>query len=295
VLTVAIAPWAPTFDYYERGHAMYKTIIVHVDDSPSFDARLRAAAGLAAAHQGHLVGTAATGVSFAAYAMLTGAIPVMPAEDFDSLRARGNASLARFAERARQLGVPSAEGRLAEDESRDALLLQSRYADLVVVGQDGVDAPAVRGLPQYLALHGPRPVLTVPATYAGEPLADSIVVGWDGSVPALRAIEGALPLLARARSVRLALVNPERETGLHAEEPGADMALYLARHGVPVDVLVERTERPAGEALLRIAHDNDAGLLVTGAFGHSRYREIVLGGVTRILLERARLPVLFAH
>jgi nucleotide-binding universal stress UspA family protein len=274
---------------------MYKTIIVHVDDSPSFDARLRAAAGLAAAHAAHLVGTAATGMSVATFAMLTGAMPVMPGEDFDALRASANASLARFAERARQLGVQSSEGRLVEDEGRDALLLQSRYADLVVVGQDGAEAPAVRGLPQYLALHGPRPVLTVPAAYAGAPIADSIVVGWDGSVPALRAIEGALPLLVRAHTVRLALINPEREAGLHGDEPGADMALYLARHGVPVDVVVERTEWPAGEALLRIANDNDAGLLVTGAFGHSRYREIVLGGVTRVLLERAGLPVLFAH
>jgi nucleotide-binding universal stress UspA family protein len=274
---------------------MYKTIIVHVDDSPTFDARLRAAAGLAVAHGAHLVGTAATGMPLATFAMLTSSMPVMPGEDFDALRASGNASLARFAERAPQLGVQSSEGRLVEDESGAALLLQSRYADLVVVGQDGVDAPTLRGLPQYLALHGPRPVLTVPAAYADEPIADSIVVGWDGSVPALRAIEGALPLLVCARTVRLALVNPEREAGLHGDEPGADMALYLARHGVPVDVVVERTEWPAGEALLRIAHDNDAGLLVTGAFGHSRYREIVLGGVTRILLERARLPVLFAH
>ena len=274
---------------------MYKTIIVHVDDSPAFEARLRAAAVLADAHDAHLVGSAATGLSLAAYAMLTGSMGLTPGDEFDSLRSSGNASLARFAETARRLGVRSAEGRLAEDESRNALLLQSRYADLVVLAQDGPEAPAVRGLPQYLALHGPRPVLAVPATYAGAPIAESIVVGWDGSVPALRAIDGALPLLVRARSVRLALINPEDKAGLHGDEPGADMALYLARHGVPVEVIVERTGWPAGEALLRIAHDSDAGLLVAGAFGHSRYREIVLGGVTRVLLERARLPVLFAH
>jgi nucleotide-binding universal stress UspA family protein len=275
--------------------SMYKTIVVHVDDASHFEARLRAAAALADAHDAHLVGTAATGMSVAAYAMLTGSMGAMPGDEFDSLRASGNASLARFAERARQLGVRSAEGRLVEDEGRAGLLLQSRYADLIVVAQDSPDAPAVRGLPQYLALHGPRPVLTVPAGYAGEPIADSIVVGWDGSVPALRAIDGAMPLLTRARSVRLALINPEREVGLHGDEPGADMALYLARHGVPVDVVVERTEWPPGEALLRIAHDNDAGLLVTGAFGHSPYREIVLGGATRVLLERAPIPVLYAH
>ena len=274
---------------------MYKTIVVHVNHNPGFDARLRAAAQLADSGGAHLVGTATTGMSFAAFAMLTSAMPIMPGDEFDVLRATANASLERFAERARQLGVESMEGRMVEDDARSALLLQSRYADLVVVGQDGPDASTVRGLPQYLALHGPRPVLSVPAIYLGESIADSIVVGWDGSVPALRAIDGALPLLTRARTVRLALINPERETGLHGDEPGADMALYLARHGVPVDVIVERTESHPGEALLRIAHDHEAGLLVTGAFGHSRYRELVLGGVTRLLLERARLPVLFAH
>lgn len=270
---------------------MYKTIVIHVDEDPAFDARLRAAAVLADAHGAHLVGVAATGMSFAAYAMLTGQMALMPVEDFASLRAASGARLARFSAAARQLGVQSVEERLVEDEARTALLMQSRYADLLVVGQES----SIRGLPQYLALHGPRPVLTVPASYAGEPIAERIVAGWDGSVPALRAIAAALPLLARARSVCLALVNPDQEPGLHGDEPGADMAVYLARHGVPVEVAVTRTDRPAGDALLRTAHDKDAGLLVCGAFGHSRYREIVLGGVTRILLERARLPVLFAH
>jgi nucleotide-binding universal stress UspA family protein len=135
----------------------------------------------------------------------------------------------------------------------------------------------------------------VPPSYAGEPIGASIVVGWDGSVPALRAITAALPLLARAGKVRLALVNPEREAGLHGDEPGADMALYLVRHGVRVEVITERTEVPTGEALLGIVRAVGADLLVSGAFGHSRYSEIVLGGVTRILLERAPVPVLFAH
>ncbi|MEW6371539.1 MAG: universal stress protein [Pseudomonadota bacterium] len=274
---------------------MYKTIIVHVDDSPLLDARLQAAAWLANAHQAHLVGAAATGMSWPAYAMLTGSMAVAPGDEYDALRAQGRQSLARFAARARQLGVESFEERLVEDENRDALLLQSRYADLVVTGQDAPNAGSVRGLPQYLALHGPRPVLVVPPAYAGAPVADSIVVGWDGSVPALRAIAGALPLLERAASVRLALVDPDRESGLHGDEPGADMALYLARHGVQVEVVVERGKAPAGQALLGIAEAAGAGLLVTGAFGHSRYREIVLGGVTRILLERAPLPILFAH
>ncbi|MET0983328.1 MAG: universal stress protein, partial [Telluria sp.] len=242
---------------------MYKTIIVHVDDSPRIDARMQAAAQLANAHGAHLAGAAATGMSWPAYAMLTGSMAVAPADEFESLRALARSNLARFEERARQLGVQSVEQRIVEDESRDALVLQARYADLVVLGQDTSAQDAVRALPQYVALHGARPVLVVPPSYAGEPLADTVVVGWDGSMQALRAIVGALPLLAQARAVRLALVNPEREPGLHGDEPGADMALYLARHGVPVEVVAERTRTPAGDALIGIANASGAGLLVT--------------------------------
>ena len=185
------------------------------------------------------------------------------------------------------------EERLVEDESRAALLLQARYADLVVTGQDRPDGGAERALPQYLALHSARPVLVVPPAYAGQPLTGTVVAGWDGSVPALRALGAALPLLTQADTVRLALVNPEREAGLHGEEPGADMAAWLARHGVKVEVVVERTAAAPGQALLDIAER--CSLLVSGAFGHSRYRELLLGGVTRTLLERAPLPVLLAH
>lgn len=274
---------------------MYKTIIVHVDESPLADARLRAAAWLANAHAAHLVGCAATGMSWPAYAMLTGSMAISPIGEFESMRSVARTSLQRFAARARQLGVASIEERMVEDDSRDALLLQARYADLLVTGQDAGDAVTVRGLPRHLAVHGVRPVLVVPPAYADAPIAGKVVIGWDGGVQAIRAIAGAMPLLQRAQQVRLALVNPDRASGLHGEEPGADMALYLARHGVQVEVLSEQTQAPVGEALLGIAAGSGADLLVAGAFGHSRYREIVLGGVTRVLLDRAALPVLVAH
>ncbi|MET0980637.1 MAG: universal stress protein [Telluria sp.] len=274
---------------------MFKTIIVHVDDSPAMDARLQAAAWLARAHDAHLVGSAATGMSWPAYAVLTGSMAVTPIDEFDALRVLKRDELERFAARASQLGVQSVEVRLVEDEQREALLLQSRYADLLVTSLDEGGTSTMRGLPQYLALHSARPVLAVPPEYAGEPIAETIVVAWDGSLPAVRAISAALPLLERACAVHLALVNPEREGDLHGDEPGADMALYLARHGVRVEVEAVHTDMPAGIALLEIARATGAGLLVAGAFGHSRYREIVLGGVTRVLLERALVPVLFAH
>jgi nucleotide-binding universal stress UspA family protein len=95
--------------------------------------------------------------------------------------------------------------------------------------------------------------------------------------------------------VRLVLVNPDRMSDQHGEQPGADMALYLARHGVRVDVVLEHTHATAGGALIALAQATGAGLIVAGAYGHSRYREWVLGGVTRELLERAPVPLLLAH
>jgi nucleotide-binding universal stress UspA family protein len=280
---------------------MIKTIVVHVDGGPRQESRLRAAAALAATYEAHLIGSGMTGISWLDYALLTGSMgaPVMPHSDFQGLRDAVRLRLEEFAEQARRLGVASLETRLIDDDARYALLMQSRYADLTVLSQDGESVatlPAqVRGLPEQLALHGARPVLVVPGPYHGQPLPGTAIVGWDGSMQAVHAIDGALPLLQRADSVKLALINPDQLSELHGEEPGADMALYLARQGVQVDVIVERTRSTTGDALLSIAATCGAGLLVTGAYGHSRYREWILGGVTRELLERASIPLLLAH
>ena len=279
---------------------MYKTIVVHVDGSPQQDSRMAAAARLAREHGAHLVGSAATGISWTDYLLLTGSMvaPVPPA-DFDGLRQTAALHLRGFTDQAAKLGVASVETRLVEDTADGALLLQARYADLVVLSRDVDPAPGVpprmRRLPEHVALRGPRPVLVVPPGYADAPIAATVVAGWDGSTQALRALAAALPLLERADGVRLVLVNPDRLSDVHGEQPGADMALYLARHGVNVDVVLERTHATAGDALVALARATNAGLIVAGAYGHSRYREWVLGGVTRELLERAPVPLLLAH
>ena len=279
---------------------MYKTIVVHIDGSPQQECRMRAAALLANEHGAHLVGSAATGISWLDFALLTGSMAApRPEDDFAALRQAAALRLDQFTEQARRMGVASAEARLVDDVADYALLQQSRYADLIVLGQDaqaqpGLPAP-MHGLPARVALHGARPVLVIPEAYQDQPVGGTVVAGWDGSMQAMRALAGALPLLMRADSVKLALINPDQLSGLHGEEPGADMALYLARHGVRVDVVLERTASTVGTALLALARDSGAGLVVSGAYGHSRYREWVLGGATRELLERAPVPLLIAH
>lgn len=111
---------------------------------------------------------------------------------------------------------------------------------------------------------------------------------------ASRAIAAALPLLGRAALVTLAVFNPRASYGAHGEPPGADLAGYLARHGVKLDVVVREAD-DAGEALLSLAAERAADLLVMGCYGHARWRELLLGGVTRLILHRMTLPVLMTR
>ena len=221
-------------------------------------------------------------------------------EEFDALRQKAQAQVDGFVDGAQRHGALSVEGRVLDEEVRAALLAQSRYADLLVASQRGqadVATPwsAATSLPTYLALHTGRPVLAVPPSYAGEALSDRIAIGWDGSLHAMRAITFALPLLQRARAVSLLIVNPNPVLGMEGDEPGADMALYLARHGVSVEVVVHRDGHSAAEVLLPLARDRSCALMVAGAYGHTRFREVVLGGVTGALLTDAPMPVFFAH
>lgn len=278
---------------------MYKTIVVHVDDGPQLPVRLAVAAHLARLHAGHLVGSAVTGISQRDFMML-GMAPMaaLPDPDFDRLRERATAQLQSFGALMERLGVPSWEQRIVEDDAEHALLLESHYADLLVLSRGAPARSRLRlasDLPEYVALHCTRPVLVVPEDYAAEAVGSTIVIDWNASMEASRAISGALPLLQTARSVLVALVNADELTERHGELPGADLAAYLARHGVAVDVVRERSDAGAAPALLGLAHDAGADLLVAGAYGHSRYREWIAGGITRALLERMTIPLMMAH
>ncbi|MYN43438.1 universal stress protein, partial [Duganella sp. FT109W] len=110
-----------------------------------------------------------------------------------------------------------------------------------------------------------------------------------------RASVAALPLLRRAALVTLAVINPAAVSTVHGPQAGADLAAYLARHGVPLEVVVRETDTDAGDALLGLAAERGADLLVMGCYGHTRWRELLLGGATRAVLRRATLPLLMAH
>nr|WP_315397052.1 universal stress protein [uncultured Duganella sp.] len=279
----------------------YKTILVHVDRSSRTGARVALAARLAAGQQAHLIGAAVSGYVpelYVASPMMMAA--PLPDEAIAQCRAGANEALDRFEKVAREAGADSIERRLGDDTAQYSVVLQARYADLVVVGQndaDDLETGATRDLPEYAALQGGRPVLVVPYAGTFERIDRHALVAWDGSRAATRAVTDALPLLRRTGRVTLALFNPDRQYGAHGELPGADIALFLARHGVKVEVLRQDTPPglDVGNALLSLAADLDADLLVMGAYGHMRWREVLMGGVTRTVLRSMTLPVLMSH
>jgi nucleotide-binding universal stress UspA family protein len=275
----------------------YKTILVHVDQSPQAVKRITLAAQLARSQEGHLIGTALTGLTMEYYRNSDMALAgPLSQEELDQITRNSEQALQRFDALASAVDVSHAQ-RYSDDQAEVGLVLQARYADLVVLGQTDPDTSGLsilRQLPEHLALHGGRPVLVVPFAGTFTHLDRHALVAWDGSRAATRAVTDALPLLRRSARVTLAVFNPDHTRG---EEPGADIALYLARHGVRVEVLRQTTAPgvDVGNALLSLAADTGADLLVMGAYGHQRWREIVLGGVTRRVLQTMTLPVLMSH
>ncbi|OWY30537.1 universal stress protein [Herbaspirillum robiniae] len=272
----------------------YKSILVHVDQSRHAAQRIRIAAEIARAQHAHLIGSAMTGIS--SFIQMEGAAFV--ATHIDGFRDRALAALEVFDGISRSVGVLSYEKRFIDDDVEGGLALQARYADLVVLSQSDLDEPDssfIVDLPEYVMLNAPRPVLVVPSAGDFSEVGKNALIAWDGSMEATRAVTAALPLLRAADNVTVAIFNADRRQGTHGEQPGADIALYLARHGVKVEVAQERTHIDIGNALLSLAADRGSDLLVMGGYGHTRFREVLLGGVTLTVLKTMTLPVLMAH
>lgn len=276
----------------------YKTILVHADLSIHAPRRIRVAAALARAEGAHLVGAAMTDIARVTRLIVADAAAdvnrTVPIGLTDILKENARQALDRFTLLAQEAGVASLEPRMLDDSPGDGLVQQSRFADLVVVSQTD-PAHRVGGvapdLPEYVLLHSPRPVLLVP--FAGQ-YADNLdgnaVAAWDGSLEASRALAHGLPLLKRAREVTVAQFD---SIELVAQAP--PLAQWLARHGVQAKVHAHEGDIHEGDALLSLAARLQADLIVMGAYGHARMRELLLGGVTRTVLKSATVPVLMSH
>ena len=272
-----------------------KDILVHLDAGPRAAMRLDVAARLAARHGAHLTGLFVVDIPLPMVVDPAGGGAALASllEDLRSA-ALDDASKAQAAFRARcdRDGIPN-EWRVEDGTTADKVTAAARCADLVVLGQpDAAEEPGAALLDDAIFFSG-RPVLVVPYAGSFSAIGRRVLVGWKPGREAARAVHDALPLLAGAELVTVLSVNPG---GGPEDLPGAAICRHLARHGIAAEARgTEAAGLAEGDALLNAAADLGADLLVVGAYGHSRLREIVLGGVTRTLLDRMTVPVLFSH
>ena len=271
----------------------YKTILVHLDERARPQQCLQLGFQLAGRFDAHLVALfALDAMRIPSYALAEAGRVV------EEIETRRRQEAARAAEsefrQAERRAAAKAEWRLSMDDALRAVRLSARYADLVIAGQPEPDDPAAKSFAGELVLSAGRPVLFVP--YAGrfDDTGKRVLVAWNASREAARAVTDALPLLARAESVEVVAFDPE--AGSHGEVPGADVALFLARHGVKATAARQSApDLEIGAQILSRAADLGADLIVMGGYGHSRLRELVLGGATRSVLQAMTVPVLMSH
>lgn len=221
---------------------------------------------------------------------------------YDELRAQAETRAVKWRERLASTGL-SGEVRITESlfvEPPRTAAIHARYADVSVIpGAAGADrdvAAVVHAYFSALLMETGGPVLVVPTESACVMPPRRVVAAWRPTAEASRALHDALPLLKRANEVDVVVVDGRRGESGEGPHPGNDIGAHLARHGLTVNVIeLESGYRTVAETLLAHAAMREADLLVAGGYGHSRFREWALGGVTRDLLQGAPLPVLFSH
>ncbi len=277
----------------------YKTILCVSTDSEKSSAPLAQAMALAETHDAHLdvlalgVDRSQTGYFYA------GADAIMMQE-----------MLKRAHEEAEQI-QKSTEATLNNSDLRWScdtgvaqiadlgrhVAARARFSDLVVLPQPYGENCGNELEPTLEAalFDGQTPVLMVPDDCAVLRSPKTVNIAWNESSEALVAARAAMPFLKAADTVHVVVVDPPSH-GPNRSDPGGMLSQYLARHGVSAQVdVLSKTQPRVSDVLLRHATDTDADLMVMGAYGHSRFREAILGGATRNMLEQAKLPVFLAH
>lgn len=279
---------------------MIRDIIVNVGlngTTGAHDPASDFAISVAETFQAHVLGLA-----FSYEPIIPGAVMGgIPPEFIESQRAesdkRAATAVARFEAAAKRAGVSAETRTLSASVSgaSDMLARLARRFDLVVVGQPDRELSTPDEVLDEAALFDSgRPVLFVPFIQKDGLKLDRVLVCWDGSRAATRAIADSLPFLKKAGQVEIVMVASKSAKG--DEIAGVDLGQHLARHGLKVDVKrITSPDIDVASTILSHAADSSADLIVMGGYGHSRLREFVLGGVTKSILETMTVPVLMSH
>lgn len=275
----------------------YKNILVHVDRSNTVAGRIAAALKLAQAQGAKLTGLSVVEQPYIpGYAEVEIGAEVIALRQ-ESLNAAADEAGAAFAKQAEAAGVEATWKRV-EGHPVEVLGDHSRSHDLLVVSQfdDTADVlPGGHEMPDRVILSAGRPVLVVPYIYKDAEIGKRVLVAWDGSRMASRAVHDALPLLKTAEEVVIMVVMGADDDS-EKQASGEDIARHLADHGANVVTdHLNSGDMNIGDVLLSRAADHSSDLIVLGAYGHARWRELVLGGVTQYMLESMPVPVLMSH
>jgi len=276
---------------------MIRDLVVNLSGSEARDVAAEYAISVAKSYDAHVVG-----VAFVFEPVIPGSLLGGIPTDLIEVQREENAKAAKaavtsFEANARSAGV-SAETRLLDASVAGASDLFGRIArrfDVAVVGQ----AQREQGVSDELLIEGAlfgsgRPVVVVPQHHTEAVKLDTVMICWDGSRPAARAIGDAIPLLGRARTIEIVVVTGERDKS--GEITGTNMKRHLARHGINVEIKrIAAGNADVQAAILKHAADLRADFIVMGGYGHSRLREFILGGVTRSILKSMPAPVLMSH
>ena len=270
-----------------------KSILLHIDHDKAMQARLQVALDIARATNGHI--TCLQAISYEVFApgdfygsAIAAAMPVIK-ENAEKLRAEIERELEHE-------GVPW-DWRFVYGIAPHRLLEASPLADIVIVGpaEAGSDGRGPSALVGDVVLKAPVPVLVVPEGTKSFDVGAPMLVAWNGSSESAHALRAAVPLLACSCKVMLACVVEESERA-RFDLPSTEGARYLSRHGIDCEIVeIPRGEAAVADTLFSAAQLRECGLLVMGAYGHSRLAELIMGGVTRRMLSEPQMPVLLAH
>jgi nucleotide-binding universal stress UspA family protein len=278
----------------------YRTILVHLNDERRVGQLIDVAGHIADRNEAHIIGLYVVPSAVVGIASGIGA----------RLAQSGRAAFREEANRIETAFNAAMKGRAVVGEWRvleprrdhpgipEAVIEQARTADLVVASQsdESWDWSLLLDFPDRLAMETGRPTLVVPHAGRFPRVGTRALVAWNGSREAARAVFDALPLLKQAEAVKVLWVDPSRTPAELGRTPGSDLAAALARHGIKCDVATSVTAGiEVGDDLLARVSDFGADLLVMGCYGHSRFREFVLGGATREILGHMTVPTLMSH
>lgn len=276
----------------------YKTIVVHLDTSRRAHPRLELALRIARHFGAHLTGV------FAVFTPDPRSLYVMAGTasyyaTHELMRAERRAALERLFHAELTRAEVTGEWIAIDDPANLGLPHRGRCADLIIASQDDPDDPESyvgNDFPENLVMSAGRPVLLVPHATTVTTPGEHVMVCWDGSREATRAVHDALPFMRMARQTTVVAVNRTHHDE-HPRIPGADIATVIARHGIRVQVkdVEAGGDVSVGDTLLSVSEGLGADLLVMGAYGHTRLQELVMGGATRTILRSMTVPVLMSH